>query len=34
VWDGAVLARFDDEISAREAMSRVDDDEVVVLYVG
>jgi hypothetical protein len=31
-----VLAAFDDEASAREAMCRAkaDDDEVVVLYVG
>jgi hypothetical protein len=34
VWDGAVLASFDDETSAREAMAGVDDDELVVLYVG
>ncbi len=34
VWDGALLASFDNETSAREAMTRVDDDEVVVLYVG
>jgi hypothetical protein len=34
VWDGAVLASFDDEAPARTAMTRIDDDEVVVLYVG
>jgi hypothetical protein len=34
VWNGAVLAGFDDETSARRAMSWTDDDEVVVLYVG
>jgi len=28
-----VLAAFDDETSARDAMSCADDDEVVVLYV-
>jgi hypothetical protein len=33
VWDGAVLARFDDEVGARAAMSRLDDDEIVVLHV-
>ena len=33
VWNGAILARFDDEASARKAMSCADDDEVVVLYV-
>jgi hypothetical protein len=34
VRDGSVIAAFKDESSAREAMSRVqDDDEVVVLYV-
>ena len=33
VWDGAVLASFDHETSAREAMSGVDDDEVVVLCI-
>lgn len=33
VWDGAVLARFADEASAREAMTGVDDDEVVVLCI-
>jgi len=32
IWDGAVLASFNDETSAREAMTGVDDDEVVVLY--
>jgi len=36
VWDAAVLASFDDEASARDAMcrARADDDEVVVLCVG
>jgi hypothetical protein len=34
VWDGSVLGSFDAEASAREAMAGVDDDEVVVLYVG
>jgi hypothetical protein len=34
VWDGAVLAAFDDEVSARAVMSCADDDEVVVLCVG
>jgi len=34
VWDGAVLASFDRESSARKAMTGIDDDEVVVLYVG
>ncbi len=34
VWNGAVLASFDNETSAREAITQVDDDEVVVLYVG
>ena len=33
VWNGAVLASFDDETSARRAMAWADDDEVVVLYV-
>jgi hypothetical protein len=33
VWNGAVLAAFDDETSARDTMSRADDDEVVMLYV-
>jgi hypothetical protein len=33
VWDGAVLATFDDEAAARQAMNGVDDDEVVVLSV-
>jgi hypothetical protein len=33
VWDGAVLAAFDDEASARAVMSCADDDEVVVLCV-
>jgi hypothetical protein len=33
VWDGAVLARFDDELSARAATTRLDDDEIVVLHV-
>jgi hypothetical protein len=33
VWNGAVLASFDSESAAREAMTGVDDDEVVVLYV-
>jgi len=33
VWDGAALASFDHETSARKAMAVVDDDEVVVLYV-
>jgi hypothetical protein len=33
VWDGAVLARFDDELGARAAMTRLDDDEIVVLHV-
>ena len=33
VWDGAILARFDDELSARAAMTRADDDEIVVLHV-
>jgi hypothetical protein len=33
VWDGAVLAAFDDEASARTVMSCADDDEVVVLCV-
>lgn len=32
VWDGAVLAVFDDEVSARAAISGADDDEVVVLH--
>jgi hypothetical protein len=34
VWNGAALATFDNETSAREAMTRADDDELVVLYVG
>lgn len=34
VWDGAVLASFNHETSAREAMTGLDDDEVVVLCVG
>jgi hypothetical protein len=34
VWDGAVLASFDHETGAREAMTGLDDDEVVVLCVG
>jgi len=34
VWDGAVLARFDTETSAREAMNGADDDEIVVLHLG
>ena len=33
VWDGALLATYDDETSARDAMIRVDDDDVVVLHV-
>jgi hypothetical protein len=33
VWDGAVLAAFDDEASARTVLSCVDDDDVVVLSV-
>jgi hypothetical protein len=33
VWNGAVLATFDDETSARNANSNTDDDEVVVLQV-
>jgi hypothetical protein len=33
VWNGAVLATFDDETSARSAKSNADDDEVVVLQV-
>jgi hypothetical protein len=33
VWDGAVLAAFDDEASARKVMSCADDDDVVVLCV-
>jgi hypothetical protein len=33
VCDGAALAAFDDEPSARDAMRCADDDEVVVLYV-
>ena len=33
VWNGAVLASFGDETSARRAMRWADDDEVVVLYV-
>jgi hypothetical protein len=34
VWDGAVLARFDNETNAREAMNGADDNEVVVLHFG
>jgi hypothetical protein len=34
VCDGAVLASFDHETGAREAMTGLDDDEVVVLCVG
>jgi hypothetical protein len=34
VWNGAVLASFDAETSARRAMAWADDDEVVVVYVG
>ena len=33
VWDGAVLAAFDDEANARAVMSCADDDEVVMLRV-
>jgi hypothetical protein len=33
VWNGAVLATYDDEASARDAIGGVDDDEVVVLHV-
>jgi len=33
VWDGALLAAFDDEASARAVMSCADDGEVVVLSV-
>jgi hypothetical protein len=33
VWDGAVLAHFDDELSARAAMTWLDDDEIVILHV-
>jgi hypothetical protein len=33
VWDGAVLATFDEEARAREAISSADDDEVVVLRI-
>ena len=31
VWNGAVLATFADEASAREAIATADDNEVVVL---
>jgi len=34
VWDGALLASFDDEASAREAIAGVAHDEVVVLCIG
>jgi len=34
VWNGAVLVRFDDQTSARQAMPGVDDGEVVVLHIG
>ena len=34
VWDGAVLASFEDGIRAWTVMSVIDDDEAVVLYVG
>ena len=33
VWNGAVLATFDDDARARKAMDGFDDDEVVVLSV-
>jgi hypothetical protein len=33
VWDGAVLAAFDDEASARTVMSCANDGDVVVLCV-
>jgi hypothetical protein len=33
VWDGAVLAAFDDEANARTVLSCVDADDVVVLCV-
>ena len=33
IWDGAVLAAFDNEASARAVMSNADDDELVVLCV-
>jgi hypothetical protein len=33
VSDGATLARFDDELTARSAMAGLDDDEVVLLAV-
>jgi hypothetical protein len=33
VWDGATLARFDNELTARSAMAGLDDDEVVLLAV-
>jgi hypothetical protein len=29
-----VLAIFDDEVTARAAMTETDDDEIVVLHVG
>ena len=34
VWNGAVLATFADEASAREVMTRANGDEVVVLSLG
>ena len=34
VWDDTVLASFDDETSARDAMTGADADEVVVLHGG
>jgi hypothetical protein len=33
VWNGAVLATYDDEASARDAIGGVDDDEVVLLHI-
>jgi hypothetical protein len=33
VWNGALLATFGDEASAREAMNEANHDEVVVLHL-
>jgi hypothetical protein len=33
VWNGAVLATFDDEAQARAAISSADDEEIVILHV-
>jgi hypothetical protein len=34
VWNGAVDAKFDEEAEAREVMTCLDHDELVLLYTG